>query len=132
MAVSTARAAGALLGLAIALLGGCASSPPPLPPGVADVRGAWTGTWDGGAVGHGTIEMVLKQEGTRVAGELTLAGVPALSATDGPLDGSVQANRFSFQQHAGVVEADLEVRGDEMVGYASGRLRMALRLQRQR
>ena len=113
------------------LLFGCATHPPPVPPGTADVTGAWDGEWDGGSIGTGHIEMTLQQSGDRVLGELTIGGVQAISATDGRVDGRVSGDRFRFTQPAGVVEGELEVHGDQMVGMSTGRLKMALRLSRQ-
>jgi hypothetical protein len=101
-----------------------------VPAGVTDVSGEWEGDWDGGAIGRGSIELTLQQADTRVAGELRISGAPAISATDGLLEGRVRGDTFTFSQPAGMVEAQLAVNGDEMRGHATGRLRMALVLHR--
>lgn len=114
------------------LLAGCATQPPPVPPGTADLTGAWDGEWDGGSIGTGHIGMTLQQSGDRVLGDLSIGGVQAISATDGRVEGRVIGDRFRFTQPAGVIEGELEVHGDQMIGQATGRLKMALRLTRQR
>jgi hypothetical protein len=118
------------LWLLVMLLAGCASEPR-VPPGVIDLTGTWDGEWNGGAIGAGRIAMVLQQSGDRVTGDLAISGVPAISATDGRLDGRVNGHVFRFNQPAGVVEAELEIRDRELIGQSTGRLRMALRLTRQ-
>jgi hypothetical protein len=95
------------------------------------VTGRWEGLWDGGAIGRGRIEMVLEQSGTRVAGELAMTGVQAISAVDGPLEGQVSGLTFSFSQPTGILEGQMEIQGDEMIGQTTGRLRVALRVRRQ-
>ena len=117
------------MGLVLAL-SGC-SSAPKVPPGVLDVTGTWEGLWDGGAIGAGRISLVLEQTGTAVTGELAISGLQAISATDGPIEGRVNGQVFTFQQPAGVVEAELVVAGEQMSGYATGRLLLGMRLQRQ-
>jgi hypothetical protein len=114
-----------------ALVMGCASAPP-VPSGVLDVTGMWDGTWNAGIVGAGTIELRLQQKGTVVTGQLEMSGVQAISATDGPLEGKVSGNVFSFKQAAGVIEGAMTVSGEEMVGNATGRFRAALSLRRQK
>ena len=103
----------------------------PVPPGVADVSGFWDGTWDAGSgVGHGQIQLELKQSATTVHGQVTITGVTAISATDGRIEGQVVGNVFTFKQPAGVLEGKLEANGDELHGAATGLLRMALSLRR--
>ena len=109
---------------------GC-SSAPLVPPGVLDVTGTWDGVWNGGAIGAGRVSLVLKQTGTNVHGELSISGALAISATDGPIDGRVAGNTFSFEQPAGFIEAQMTVDGEQMKGYATGRLMLAMSLQRQ-
>jgi hypothetical protein len=101
-----------------------------VPPGIWDLNGDWEGDWDGGGIGRGHVELSLRQVETRVEGELRIAGVPGISATDGPLAGRVRGDTFSFSQHTGVVEGDLRVSEGRMQGYTTGRLRMTLDLYR--
>jgi hypothetical protein len=119
----------ARLVVAAVVLTACAQGPA-VPPGVRDVSGEWEGDWDGGAIGRGGIELTLTQVDTRVVGELRISGAPAISATEGPLEGRVRGDTFSFTQPTGLIEAELAVRDDQMNGYATGRLRMALSLHR--
>lgn len=61
----TKRFAGLLLGTAVAITAGCASSTPSAPPSV-DVTGDWTGTWvyEASSAGSGTAQLSLKQTGS--------------------------------------------------------------------
>jgi hypothetical protein len=101
-----------------------------VPPGVTDVNGVWDGTWNGAAVGRGRIILDLRQEGTNVTGRLRIFGAPAISATDGPIGGVISGNTLAFSQPEGVVEGEMTVADDTMVGQATGRLKMGLRLRR--
>ena len=113
-----------------ALVAGCASQPA-VPPGILDVSGVWEGTWNGGAIGRGWISLNLSQVGTRVTGRLTISGAPAISATDGRVEGVVAGTTFSFEQPGGFIKGDMEIVGDDMSGDATGRIRAALWLHRQ-
>jgi len=113
------------------LVTGCASAPA-VPPGILDVTGTWDGTWNAGIVGAGSIALRLEQKGTVVTGALEMSGMPAISATDGRLEGKVSGDTFRFKQPAGVMEGALRVRGEEMAGDATGTFRAALSLRRQR
>jgi hypothetical protein len=103
------------------------------PPIGADVNGEWEGTWEGGTIGAGVIRLSLRHEGYRVSGHLAMSGAPAISATDGPIEGVLTDSVFSFSQQGGggVMEGHLRVEGDQMVGAATGRLRAVLSLRRQ-
>jgi len=113
-----------LLGLA-----GCESAPL-VPPGVTDVTGVWDGTWNGAAVGRGRIILDLKQDGTNVTGTLRIFGVPAISATDGPISGVISGTTFAFSQPEGAMEGEMSVADETMIGQAAGRLQMGLSLRR--
>ena len=117
------------MAVGLLVLAGCESAPL-VPPGVTDVNGIWNGTWNGGAVGRGHIILDLKQKGTDVTGTLRIFGAPAISATDGPISGVIAGNTFAFTQPAGVVEGEMNVVDDTMVGQATGRLKLALSLRR--
>jgi len=108
---------------------GCAQ-PLPVPPGVADVTGTWEGVWTGGVMGNGRIAMTLTQSDTLVTGTLSMTGLPAISATDGKLEGRVGGNIFRFRQPDGVIDAAMTVAGDEMDGVATGTLQLTLSLRR--
>lgn len=116
--------------MAAALIAGCATTPA-VPPGVIDVTGTWEGTWNGGAVGRGRITIDLRQSGMRVTGKLAMSGATAISATDGPVEGQITGDRFSFEQPGGLMEGEMAVKDDEMAGHATGRLKAALALRRQ-
>ena len=118
------------LALVLGYLAGC-SSAPPVPPGVTDINGVWQGRWNGGTIGAGGITLTLKQVGTRVTGDVAISGVTAISATEGPIDGWITGDTFSFQQKAGVLEGEMTVNGDQMDGATTGRLKVALTLRRQ-
>ena len=118
------------LALGIGYLAGC-SSAPLVPPGVTDVNGVWEGHWNGGTIGAGHIALTLKQVGFRVNGDVSISGVTAISATEGPIDGWISGDTFSFQQKAGVLEGEMTVKGDAMDGFTTGRLKVAVTLRRQ-
>jgi len=124
------RALAACRLLALASLFAACYTGPRVPPGVLDVSGVWDGEWDGGFAGHGFIELTLTQTDTRVVGTLKINGAPAISATDGALEGHVIGDRFRFNQPVGAVDADLAVAGEEMRGQATGRLKIAMILHR--
>jgi len=119
-----------LAGILVCEIAGCAR-PLPVPPGVADVTGTWEGVWTGGVMGGGRIAMTLTQSDTLVTGTLSMTGLPAISATDGKLEGRVGGNTFRFRQPDGVIDAAMTVAGDEMDGVATGTLRLTLSLRRQ-
>lgn len=131
----TSRARRAWLGLAglalAAAIGGCASSEPSVPPGVLDVSGVWEGIWNGGSIGRGRITLVLKQVGTKVTGTLAMSGAPAISATDGPLEGVVSDTTFSFGQPQGAMEGEMDIKGEDMRGDTRGRLKATIHVHRQ-
>ena len=81
-------------------------------------------------MGRGRIILDLKQKGTDVTGKLRIFGVPAISATDGPISGVISGNSFAFTQPDGVVEGEMTVVDETMVGQATGRLKLALSLRR--
>lgn len=114
-----------------AILGGCASSEPLVPPGVLDVSGVWEGIWNGGNVGRGRITLVLKQVGTKVTGTLAMSGATAISATDGPLEGVVSDTTFSFGQPQGAMEGEMDITGEDMRGDTRGRLKATIHVHRQ-
>ena len=120
----------AVVSIAVVLLAGCASTPA-VPPGVLDLSGVWEGTWNGGPIGRGRITLTLTQSGTTVTGNLTMSGVTAISATDGPVEGVVTDTTFSFDQRGGAMQGDMAIVGEEMSGDATGRIKATLRLRRQ-
>jgi hypothetical protein len=119
-----------LLGIAVMLLVGCASTPA-VPPGVLDLSGVWEGTWNGGPIGRGRITLTLTQAGTKVTGSLKMSGATAMSATDGPVEGVVTDTTFSFEQPGGFMQGEMAIVGEDMSGDATGRVKAALRLRRQ-
>lgn len=102
-----------------------------MPPGVLDVSGVWEGIWNGGAVGRGRITLVLKQAGTKVTGTLAMSGATAISATDGPIEGVVLDDTFTFGQPQGAMEGEMRIQGEDMRGDARGRLKAAIHVHRQ-
>ena len=129
MGIAGRGSVGGLLLVAV-LATGCATGSA-VPPGVLDVTGVWQGTWNGGAIGVGRVDLTLEQRETRVTGKLSITGVQAISATDGPVEGRVSGSTFSFAQPDGVVQGEMMVTGDEMTGYATGKLQLFLTLRRQ-
>jgi hypothetical protein len=94
-----------------------------------DVMGVWQGGMTGAGPG-GTnyvrdVELVLRQEGSRVKGDI----IGRLGTSSGtilpgpvPIEGTVSADKFSFQDVRGQsLRADFQVNGDEMIG-SGGRL----------
>ena len=96
-----------------------------------DVTGVWLGTWEGGPIGHGRITLTLTQAGTSVTGSLAMSGAPAISATDGPIEGTVVADSYSVEPKVGFMEGTMAVRGEQMAGDTTGRIRASLSLRRQ-
>jgi hypothetical protein len=102
-----------------------------VPPGVLDVSGVWEGTWNGGPIGRGRIMLTLTQDGTKVTGSLKMSGAPAISATDGPVEGVITDTTFTFEQPGGFIEGEMAIVGEDMSGDAIGRIKATLRLRRQ-
>ena len=56
----------------------------------------------------------LKQEGSKVTGSMRTS--PVSLATNGPIDGTVAGDEFTFKRQNGNVEGRLIVSGEEMTG----------------
>ncbi len=83
-----------------------------------------TGLWEGSAlaaVGHGTLQLRLEQEGSEVQGSIRNYGAMSACATgDGPLEGTVAGDVFSFKQTNSPVIGEMKVTSDQMSGVGSG------------
>ena len=94
-----------------------------------------TGRWSGMVLGHGTVggrfDMVLRQTGAKVAGDLKLAGGDA-TLLDGPVEGTIQGDLLKFSRPDGRLRGEAVVAGDQMSGTVIYRgSTRTLRLQRQ-
>ena len=105
-----------LLGAALVITAGCASSTPSAPPSV-DVTGNWAGTWvyESSSAGSGTVQLALQQTGSAVTGQMVIQGG---RATSGPVTGSVSGNVLTLQ-HSQVTASGV-VNGDQITGTGNG------------
>jgi hypothetical protein len=101
------RAMLVFLALSMVMLVGDASAQSP-----TDVSGTWTGSTVRGA---SAITLVLKQDGQKVSGTLSGAGVD----NDGPVTGTVDGNTIRLQSKTGATPS-LNVKGNEISGMLSG------------
>jgi uncharacterized protein YdeI (BOF family) len=84
-----------------------------------DVTGVWQGTSASSATGTFAagrpIVVTLEQSGSRVKGQITV-----MSSSDGnlngPIEGTISGDIFSFHDSRGRVTGQLQVSGDEMTG----------------
>jgi len=81
-----------------------------------DVSGVWQGTFER-VGGGGSMELTLQQSGTKVTG--VLKGTIQLHDADGPIEGTVNGDRFRFRSIRSVTNGELQVNGDEMTGSGS-------------
>jgi len=81
-----------------------------------DVTGVWRGTFER-AGGGGSMELTLQQSGLKVTG--MLKGTIQLHYADGPIEGTVNGDRFRFRSVRSVTNGELQVNGDEMTGSGS-------------
>ena len=72
-----------------------------------------------------------KAVGSREGVSASVSGAPAISATDGPVEGVVTDTTFSFEQPGGVMQGDMAIAGEDMSGDATGLIRATLQLRRQ-
>jgi hypothetical protein len=87
-----------------------------------DVTGVWSGTCNNGLY-NTELWMELKQEGSRVTGNLTPTGFihGVLQDVSGPVEGTVSGDRFEFKRVGGSLVGEMTVDGDVMVGRLHGR-----------
>ena len=89
------------------------------PPVTADVTGVWVGSMGTGSVGH-EVRLELEQQGSKATGYLRRVG--AMSANpvlQGPIEGTVSGDVFSFRLTNGTVVGESTVDGEEMTGYVT-------------
>ena len=122
--------AGVLIAAALAFGSGCAPSDWIERTLVTvDVTGVWAGSWTVGPPGSGDIELTLQQSGPKVTGQLRMTG-SQVGQPDGPIEGTVSGDMFSFRQTHGRLIGDLQVKGDEMTGSGTGATLMKINLRR--
>jgi hypothetical protein len=96
-----------------------------------DVTGVWTGTYNAGTCCGGSFGMTLRQNGPRVTGEITMTG-SMLRNENGPVEGTVNGDVFSFRQSGGRIGGEMMVKGDQMQGSGyGGSASYIIRLKRQ-
>jgi hypothetical protein len=105
-----------LLVLLVVAVAGCASSDTKgTAAAPADVAGTWTGT---AGTTMQTVNMVLKQDGTKVTGNLD---VPGSVQFTGPVRGTVRGNILDLEMASGFGSAPaLRVNGDNISGILAG------------
>ena len=86
-----------------------------------DVTGVWRGEYSGGgtAAAGFFLELKLQQNGPKVTGQLT-HGNCNCPRDDGPIEGTVSGDIFSFRSNRGRITGKLQVDGDEMTGPGTG------------
>ena len=94
-----------------------------------DVTGRWRGTWRG-AGGSGDIWLDLRQDGAKVTGELRTTGTDQTIRRDGPIEGRMSGNSFTFHSVRHTLTGELSVSGDSMDGTVVGNVRWATHLRR--
>jgi len=111
--------AGALVAAALAFGFGCAR--PDWIQGTlvtVDVTGVWVGST---GKGDREVRLELEQQGPKVKGYFRPLG-PGLAVHpwfEGPIDGALGGDVFSFRLTNGTMEGDMTVSGDEMTGYVT-------------
>jgi hypothetical protein len=123
------RISGALLGIALLAVSGCAGGTASAPPSV-DVTGSWSGQWtfEDPSAGNGLVSFNLKQTGSDVAGEVSrIVGARRVRANT--FKGVVAGNELRI---LGDVTGYLTVKGDEMSGTVNGILPARVTLKRDR
>src|SRR5262245_15259945 len=90
----------------------------------ADVTGVWVGNIGrGGWSSEARLE--LEQQGSKVTGNLRwLPPYPPWNLVDGPVEGTVSGDLFTFKQANGVLVGETTVNGDEMRANLTGRLQI--------
>jgi hypothetical protein len=83
-----------------------------------DVTGVWSGeVAQSGSMSHRQLFLELKQEGSKVTGNVR---VPFFSGLSGPIEGTVMGDRFEFSRSNVGMSGEMTVSGDEMEGRAHG------------
>ena len=99
-----------------------------------DVTGTWYGRSTGGSgfgAAGGSFNFDLKQQGSTVKGLLRYQGLTGYGDPSGPIEGTVGGDVFRFRDTRGILEGEMTVNGDEMVGLISTSFgRRPLSLQR--
>jgi hypothetical protein len=105
-----------LLLLLVVAVAGCASSDTKSSSTApADVAGTWVGT---AGTAMQTVNMVLKQDGNKVTGNLD---VPGNVQYTGPIRGTVRGNTLDLEMSSGFGSAPaLRVNGDQISGILAG------------
>ena len=114
--------------LVVLATSGCATGPARTPS--VDVTGRWKGTWSYSG-GSGGIWLDLRQEGTKVSGELRMTGT-ALQR-NGPVEGSVAGNELTFARVETVddVRGELSVSADTIQGFVVTSVKLQIAMRRE-
>ena len=82
----------------------------------ADVTGVWVGGISrGGNYGPVEVQLELEQQGPKVTGYFrALPPYPPWGMVNGPIEGKVSGDKFTFQHTNGVLTGETTVNGDEM------------------
>jgi len=83
-----------------------------------DVTGVWQGTSSTAGRTH-YIDLKLQQSGPKVTGEIRLKIMGTGSTIEGPIEGTVNGDKFNFREVRGQLNAELHVNGDEMTGFGT-------------
>jgi hypothetical protein len=82
-----------------------------------DVTGVWAGSYGTGMTSQ-EVRLELEQQGPKVTGYFRRvgAGWGSDQLLDGPIDGTVGGDVFSFRVNSGTAHGEMTVSGDEMRG----------------
>jgi len=76
-----------------------------------------TGSWYGAMGGRDGLWLTFKQEGSKVTGEFHTTGyLASWISTDGPIEGTVAGDVFTFADSRGTFRGETRIEGDEMTG----------------
>jgi len=76
-----------------------------------------TGSWYGAMGGRDGLWLTFRQEGSKVTGEFHTTGYMASwISTDGPIEGTVAGDVFTFADSRGTFRGETRIEGDEMTG----------------
>ena len=86
-----------LIAILLLLSPGCATAP--AGPPTVDVTGAWEGEWVSSTYqgSNGQVSMTLQQTGANVTGEIRTTGMGQSIQVNGPIEGTVSDDVFSFR-----------------------------------
>ena len=100
----------------VALLASCGGDDEAQCGAIADVKGSWSGSWNGASGAHGAAVLVLTQSDSALTGTITLSGTSCVLM--GPVDGSVcnQGVSLTAMSMGNTVGVSLTLSGTTLTG----------------